>query len=72
MLKIDDTFSLTPIWHELIVASTIGAAAVAAASGGVLCEKLGRKPVLIIASVIFTVGAGVMGGSPDKYVLLSK
>ena len=70
MLLIDKRFHLTPFWHELIVASTIGAAAVAAASGGLLSEAIGRRPVLIIASLVFTAGAVVMAASTDKFVLL--
>ena len=70
MLKVDRHFKLDPLWHELIVAVTIGAAALAAAAAGPLTEWLGRKPVLILASFIFTVGAVVMGVAPDKYILL--
>lgn len=70
MLLIDKRFHLTPFWHELIVASTIGAAAVAAALGGLLSEAIGRRPVLIIASLVFTAGAVVMAASTDKFVLL--
>lgn len=70
MIKIDNKFNLTAFWHELIVSVTIGAAAISAALSGLLTEVLGRKPVLIIASIVFTIGAAVTAGSPDKYVLL--
>ena len=70
MLLIKKSFCLTPFWQELIVASAIGAAAVAAASGGLLSEAIGRRPVLIIASLVFTAGAVVMAASTGKFVLL--
>ena len=38
--------------------------------GGPACERLGRKPVILAASVIFTVGAIVMGVATSKEVLL--
>lgn len=71
MIKIDNKFNLTPYWHELIVSITIGAAAISAALSGLLTEVFGRKPVLILASIVLTIGAAMTAASPDKYVLLS-
>ena len=70
MLLIDREFSLTPLWHELIVGVTIGCAGLSAAIAGLLCDLLGRKPVMMIASVVFTLGAAVMGAAVNKYMLL--
>ena len=70
MIKIDEQFDLTQFWHELIVASTIGAAVLSAALGGVLSEILGRKPLLLLTSAVFTIGTIVMTASPLKEVLL--
>ena len=70
MLKVDSHFHLDSFWHELIVSVTIGAAAISAALAGPLTEWFGRKPALLLASLIFTVGAIVMGVASDKYVLL--
>ena len=70
MLKVDESFSLKPVWHELIVSVTIAAAAISAILAGPLTDFLGRRPVLLIASLVFTIGAVVMGVSPNKYVLL--
>ena len=71
MLLVDKEFSLTPFWHELIVGITIGAAALAAAVAGVLSDMLGRKPVLMLASVVFTAGAVLMGAAINAYMLLA-
>ena len=71
MLLVDKEFFLTPLWHELIVGVTIGCAALAAAMAGFLCDLLGRKPVLLIASIVFTMGAILMGVSVNKYMLLA-
>lgn len=38
---------------------------------GPLCHRLGRKPVILIASLLFTVGALVMGFAVDKYALVT-
>lgn len=70
MLLANKEFSLIPLWHELIVSVTIGAAAIAAAVAGVLCDLMGRKPVLLIAASVFTVGAVLMGASVNKEMLL--
>ena len=70
MLLIGDNWKLSNIWKEGIVGATIGAAAVFALIAGFLSDWMGRKKVIMLASVVFTVGAVVMGASPDKEVLL--
>lgn len=70
MLLIGDNWKLSTIWKELIVSATVGAAAVFALVAGFLTDLIGRKKVVMLASVIFTIGAAVMGASPNKEVLL--
>ncbi len=70
MLNIKKTFNLSATWQEVIVSVTIGAAAISAAVAGVLCDLIGRKPTLIIASVVFTVGAVVMGAAVNTIMLV--
>ena len=36
----------------------------------IICVRLGRKPAIIIAAVIFTAGAITMGAANNKEVLL--
>ena len=57
-------------WHQLIVASTIGAAAVFALLSGVPNQLLGRKVTILAASVIFCLGSVVMGLANTKEILL--
>ena len=57
-------------WHQLIVAITIGAAAVFALLSGVPNQLLGRKITILAASLIFALGSLVMGLAPNKEVLL--
>lgn len=54
-------WGLDDVQHEAIVSSTTGFAAVGAACSGLANRILGRKPVLIGAAVVFTVGALTMG-----------
>lgn len=70
MLKVRDTFSLSSTWVELIVSITIAFAALAALGAGFLCDFIGRRPVLILASVIFTLGAIIMAASVKAWMLL--
>ena len=70
MIKVDKVFSLTHLWHEMIVSVTVGAAAVAALIGGPLSDLLGRKMVLIVSPVIFTLGAVLLAASVVKEMLL--
>jgi SP family myo-inositol transporter-like MFS transporter 13 len=70
MLIIEVKFQLTTIWKEIIVSATVGAAAVFALIAGNLTDWLGRKKVVMFASVLFTAGAVVMGIAPNKRILL--
>ncbi|XP_013395118.1 proton myo-inositol cotransporter isoform X2 [Lingula anatina] len=71
MILLREEFRLDSLWQELIVSVTIGAAAVFALVGGVLNDSFGRKPVIVTASLIFTVGSIIMGLAIDKYMLLA-
>ena len=51
------------MWIELFVSITIGGAALAAFVAGFLCDWIGRRPTLILASLIFTAGAILLGAS---------
>jgi SP family myo-inositol transporter-like MFS transporter 13 len=70
MLPLTEEFSLTDRWKEFLVSITIGTAIVGTVIGGVLNDKIGRRPVLLICSAVFTSGAVVMGVSNSKEVLL--
>ena len=70
MLPIRQTFSLDSTYVELVVSVTIAAAAVSAFVAGFLCNLIGRKPTLILASFIFTIGAAVMGAAFYPWMLL--
>ena len=70
MLLIKPYFDLSTVWHEIIVSGTIGAAAVFALLAGFVCDFLGRKKTIMIASFIFAAGAVVMAVAPSKEVLL--
>ena len=64
ILDKDYDYSLTALQKELVVSITIGAAAVGAVLGGPSNELLGRRPTIMIASTIFTVGAILMAAAP--------
>ncbi|KAF6024403.1 SLC2A13 [Bugula neritina] len=70
ILLIREDFRLNTAWQEFIVASTIGSAAVFALVGGYLNDKVGRKPVILLASVFFTSGSLCMAFADDKYMLV--
>lgn len=70
MLPLKKEMNLNNLWQELLVSSTVGAAAVSSLSGGYLNGRLGRRICILIASFIFSVGGVILGLAPNKEVLL--
>ncbi|RWS23956.1 proton myo-inositol cotransporter-like isoform X2 [Leptotrombidium deliense] len=70
MVFITDQFNLNYLWHELIVSITIGGAWLFSLFAGVMSDSIGRKPVILISSVIFIAGSVVLGFAPNKVYLL--
>ncbi|KAG7260612.1 hypothetical protein CRUP_008634 [Coryphaenoides rupestris] len=62
--------SMDALWQELVVSSTVGAAAVSALLGGALNGALGRRVCILLASGVFAVGGVVLSIAPDKVTLL--
>ena len=71
MILLRDEFHLNSLWQEMVVSITIGAAAVCAFLGGFLNDWLGRKPVILLASFVFTTGAVVLGLAYNRVMLLA-
>ncbi|GFG35714.1 hypothetical protein Cfor_00208, partial [Coptotermes formosanus] len=65
-----DEFNLSTVWHELIVSVTIGAAWLFSLIGGCLTDRVGRKPVILLGSLVFTAGSVIMGLANGQEVLL--
>ncbi|XP_053740619.1 proton myo-inositol cotransporter-like isoform X1 [Synchiropus splendidus] len=70
MLLLKKEMNLDTLWQELLVSSTVGAAALSSLSGGALNGWLGRKVCILGASFIFSIGGVLLGLAPDKEVLL--
>ncbi|XP_023203316.1 proton myo-inositol cotransporter-like isoform X1 [Xiphophorus maculatus] len=70
MLLLKKEMHLSALWQELLVSSTVGAAALSALSGGFLNGWLGRRICILIASFIFCGGGIVMSVAQSKVVLL--
>jgi SP family myo-inositol transporter-like MFS transporter 13 len=69
LLSIRNDLKLSEWEQELIVSITTIGAVVGSLSGGYFNERVGRRPVILLSSVIFTVGAVVMGVAPDFLML---
>lgn len=70
MLLLKTEMNLNTLWQELLVSSTVGAAAISALSGGFLNGWFGRRICILLASFIFSAGGVILSVAPNKEVLL--
>lgn len=71
MLLLKKELELSALWQELLISSTVAAAALSALLGGFLNGLLGRRVCILLASFFFTVGGIVLATAPGKEVLLA-
>jgi len=57
-------------WHQVIVASAVAAALVTSLAAGAAADRYGRKPLILLSSVAFTIGSFFMGLAAGKWTLL--
>ncbi|XP_078138238.1 proton myo-inositol cotransporter-like isoform X5 [Centroberyx gerrardi] len=70
MLLLKRELDLSALWQELLISSTVAAAALSALLGGFLNGLFGRRVCILLASFFFTVGGIVLSTAPSKEVLL--
>jgi MFS transporter, SP family, sugar:H+ symporter len=70
ILFISEDLKLTPALEGLVVASLLLGAAVGAACAGPLSDRLGRRNLIIVAAILFTIGAIGAALSPSVTVLV--
>lgn len=70
LVLIEDTFDLSDFQKELVVAITVAGAMVSALMSGVASDYFGRKPVILVSSAVFTVGALMMALAQTYTTLL--
>lgn len=70
MLLLKKEMNLNALWQELLVSSTVGAAALSALGGGFLNGWLGRRICILVSSLVFSIGGIILSIAPDKVVLL--
>ena len=61
LLENPDQFDLTPVEAETVVSATIFGAILGATSGEAGNERFGRKGLIVISSVVFTLGSLLLG-----------
>lgn len=71
MLLLQPEFELDSVWEEMVVSATILFAAIFALVGGPLNDRIGRKAVTVVASLVFTGGAVLLGVAQNKVMLLA-
>jgi SP family galactose:H+ symporter-like MFS transporter len=57
ILFVKEDFSLAPLAEEAVVSAVLLGALLGAAAGGRLSDRFGRRPVIILAAAVFTLGA---------------
>ncbi|RWS29072.1 proton myo-inositol cotransporter-like protein [Leptotrombidium deliense] len=70
MVFIKDEFQLNNLWQELIVSVTVLSAGIFSAFAGYSTDAWGRKLVIIMSSIIFAIGALLLGFAWSKEILL--
>lgn len=70
MLLLKREMNLSALWQEVLISSTVAAAALSALAGGFLNGVFGRRVCILLASFVFTTGGIVLSAAPNKEVLL--
>ena len=70
LLLVRKDFQLTDLWQSSIVSAAVGAAGLAALIAGPLADRIGRKPVILGAAVLFIAGALAMALAAGPWSLL--
>jgi len=68
---IKDSFHLRDTMLEVVTSWVTLGALVGALAAGVLADRLGRRPAILLASLLFTVGAAVEAFAPSPAVLVA-
>uniref|UniRef100_A0A8C7WV18 Major facilitator superfamily (MFS) profile domain-containing protein n=1 Tax=Oryzias sinensis TaxID=183150 RepID=A0A8C7WV18_9TELE len=71
MLLLKRELQLSALWQELLISSTVAAAALSALLGGFLNGLFGRRVCVLLASFCFTLGGIVLSAAPGKEALLA-
>lgn len=71
LLLLKESFSLSSVWQEAFISVTMGFAAFFAIVGGYLNDITGRKPTIILASIVFTAGAVLLALSNQRWMLVT-
>jgi len=61
---------LSTVVQETIVSMAVAGAIIGAAFGGWMNDKLGRKRSILVADVVFFLGALVMAAAPAPFVII--
>lgn len=70
ILFIRDAFSLSSTAQEIVVSAVLIGAVIGASISGILADKYGRRIMIIVASIIFGVGAIFTALTPEVYSLI--
>ncbi|XP_030640918.1 proton myo-inositol cotransporter [Chanos chanos] len=70
LLLLKREMNLSALWQELLVSSTVAAAALSALAGGFLNGVFGRRVCILLASFIFSIGGIVLSSATNKVALL--
>ncbi|XP_029952171.1 proton myo-inositol cotransporter-like [Salarias fasciatus] len=70
MLLLKKEMSLSALWQELLISSTVAAAALSALAGGSVNGRLGRRLSILLASFVFAAGGLILSLAPGRGLLL--
>ncbi len=71
ILFIHDQFKLTAALEETVVSATLLGAVIGAAASGLLADRFGRRKMIIVTALIFSVGAIGAAVSKNVYELIA-
>lgn len=71
LLLLKEPFGLSSVWQEAFVSVTMAFAAVFSIVSGFMNDRLGRKPTIVLASAVFTVGALLLATATKQWMLIA-
>jgi sugar porter (SP) family MFS transporter len=71
LLFLRTAFQLSPLMLGVVTSTALAGAALGAAFAGRLADRFGRRPILLLTSLIFAAGAAVSALGPDIALLLA-